>query len=76
VSGSFDPKRNAALIDLGTLREALAHIRDELQRVQGLERVAELLAAAVAEADAAGRRRLAPIPRSVLDARRLARRRH
>jgi hypothetical protein len=64
------------LIDLGTVRETLAYIRDDCQRVPGLERTAELLAAALAEVEAAERRRLAPIPRSVLEARLLARRRH
>ena len=76
MRGPFDLKRNVPLIDLGTVRETLAYIRDDLQRVPGLERAAELIAAALAEVEAAERRRLAPIPRSVLEARLLARRRH
>lgn len=76
MRGPFDPKRNVPLIDLGTVRETLAYIRDDLQRVPGLERAAELIATALAEVEAAERRRLAPIPRSVLEARLLARRRH
>lgn len=76
MRGPFEPKRNVPLIDLGTVREALAYIRDDLGRVPGLERAAELIATAVAEIDAAERRRLAPIPCSVLDARPRLRRRH
>lgn len=76
MQGPFDPKRNTPMIDLGTVRETLAYIRDDLQRVPGLERAAELLGSALAEIDAVDRRRLAPIPRSVLEARLLARRRH
>jgi hypothetical protein len=59
-----------------SVRETLTYLRDDLQRVPGLERAAELLASALAEVEAADRRRLAPIPRSVLEARLLARRRH
>jgi hypothetical protein len=59
------------LIDLGTVRDTLAYIRDDLQRVPGLECAAELIAAALAEIQAAERRRLAPIPRSVLETRLL-----
>jgi hypothetical protein len=49
VQGSIDPKRNVPLIDLGTVRDTLAYIRDDLQRVHGLECAAELIAAALAE---------------------------
>jgi hypothetical protein len=76
VQGPFDPKRNTPLLDLGAVRDTLAYMRDDVQRVPGLERAAELLAQALAEVEAADRRRLAPIPRSVLQARLLARRRH
>jgi hypothetical protein len=64
------------MIDLGTLRETLAYLRDDLQRVPGLQRAAELIDSALAEVDAAERRRLVPIPGSVLDMRLRARRRH
>ena len=30
VQGPIDPKRNAPLIDLGTVRDTLAYIRDDL----------------------------------------------
>ena len=76
MRGPFDPKRNAPLIDLGTVRETLACIRDDLQRVAGLERAAELLGSALTEVEAAERRRLAPLPQSVLQARLRARRKH
>lgn len=76
MRSSFDPKRNAPLIDLGTVRETLAYIRDDFQRVRALERAAELLSLALAEVEAAERRRLAPIPGSILDAARLLRPRH
>ena len=33
VQGPFDPKRNVPLIDLGTVRDTLAYIRDDFQRV-------------------------------------------
>jgi len=64
------------LIDLGTVRDTLSYIRDDLQRVPALERAAELVGAALAEIQATERRRLAPIPRSVLDTRHLFRRKH
>ena len=76
MQGPFDPRRNVPLIDLGTVREMLACIRDDLQRVPELERAAEALGAALAEIEAAQRRRLASVPRSILDTRRPARRRH
>ena len=76
MQGPFDPKRNVPLVDMRSARETLTYIRDDLQRVPGLERAAELLTSALAEVEAADRRRLEPIPRSVLEARLLARRRH
>jgi hypothetical protein len=76
VQGPIDPKRNAPLIDLGTVRDTLAYIRDDFQRVPGLERAAELIGSALHEVAAAERRRLAPIPRSVLETRLLPRRQH
>jgi hypothetical protein len=76
VSGPFDPKRNVPLVDLGTVRDTLTYIRDDFQRVPALERAAELIDAALAEIRATERRRLAPIPRSVLDTQLLPRRKH
>lgn len=76
MQGPFDPKRNVPLIDLGTVREMLAYIRDDLQRVSGLERAVDLLSSVLAEVDVAERRRLATVPRSIMDARLLPRRRH
>jgi|RhiMethySRZTD1v2_1073278.scaffolds.fasta_scaffold42068_3 hypothetical protein len=76
MRSSLDLKRNGPLIDLGTVRETLAYMRDDFKRVRSLERAAELLSLALAEIEAAERRRLAPIPGSILDAARLPRRRH
>jgi hypothetical protein len=76
VPGPADPKRNVPLIDLGTVRDTLTYIRDDLQRVPALERAAELIDAALAEVQSAERRRLAPIQRSILDTRLLPRPRH
>jgi hypothetical protein len=73
VKGPFDAKRNVPLVDLGTLRETLAYIRDDLARVPGLERTAEIVASALAELEAAEARRL---PRSILEAHLRPRRRH
>jgi hypothetical protein len=64
------------LADLDTIREALQYIRDDLQRVPGMERAADKLGAALAEITAAERRRLGPISRSVIDARPVLRRKH
>ena len=71
MPGPFDPNRHLPLFDLGTARDMLGCIRDDLQRVPALERVAELIGAALAELQAAERRRLAPVPRSILDSRLL-----
>lgn len=76
MQGPHDPKRNAPLIDFGTVCDTLAYMRDDLQRVPGLERAVELIGSALCEVEAARRRRLAPIPRSVLGARWSVRRRH
>jgi hypothetical protein len=76
MRGGSDPKRDGPAVDIGTLRDTLAYIRDDLGRTPGLEQAAELVGAAVAEVEVAERRRLAPIPRSVMEARLLARRRH
>jgi hypothetical protein len=73
VKGPFDAKRNVPLVDLGTLRETLAYIRDDLARVPGHERTAEIVAAALAELEAAEARQL---PRSILEAHLRPRRRH
>jgi hypothetical protein len=64
------------LIDLGTVRETLACIRDDCQGVPGLERAAELIGAALAEIEAADRRRLAPIPLSIMVQQLRRRRKH
>jgi hypothetical protein len=74
-----EPLRNnphVPLVDLDTIRETLVYIRDDIQRVPGLERAAEGLTAVLAEIAAAERRRLAPLSMSVIDARRLPRRKH
>ncbi len=76
MPGPFDPNRHVPLIDLGTVRDVLGCIRDDLQRVPALERAAELIGAAVAELQAAERRRLAPVPRSILDSRLPRSRKH
>jgi hypothetical protein len=76
VHGSVDPKRHNPLIDLDMVRETLAHIRDDLQRIPALGGAVALLSLVLAEVDAAERCRLAPIPGSILDAGRLRRRRH
>jgi hypothetical protein len=76
VQGPFDPQRNVPLIDLGAVRDTLAYIRGDFQRVPALERAAELIGAALTEVVAAERRRLAPIPRSVLETHLLPRRKH
>jgi hypothetical protein len=76
VQGPFDPKRNVPLVDLGTVRDTLTYIRDDFQRVPALERAAELIGAALAEVVAAERRRLAPIPHSVLETPLQPRRKH
>jgi hypothetical protein len=76
VQGPIDPKREAPLIDLGTVCDTLAYIRDDLERVPGLQRAAELIGSALCEVVAAERRRLAPIPRSVLETRLMPQRKH
>ena len=69
-------KPNIPLVDLDTIRETLAYIRDDIQRVPGLDRAAERLTAALAEIAAAERRRLAPVSHSIIDARPVLRRKH
>lgn len=76
MAGPFDPNRHVPLIDLGTVRDVLGCIRDDLQRAPALERAAELIGAALAELQAAQRRRLAPVARSILDSRLLRSRKH
>jgi hypothetical protein len=78
MSALRDPlqKPNIPLVDLDTIRETLAYIRDDIQRVPGLDRVAERLTAALAEIAAAERRRLAPVSHSIIDARPMLRRKH
>jgi len=73
VKRPFDAKRNVPLVDLGTIRETLAYIRDDLARVSGLEQAGELVGAALGELEAAERRRM---PRSILEAYLRPRRRH
>ena len=69
-------KPTVPLVDLNTIRETLAYIRDDLQRVPGLERAADRLSAALVEIAAAERRRLAPVSHSLIDARPVLRRKH
>ena len=76
MQSPIDPKRNVPLIDLGTVCDTLAYIRDDLQRVPGLERAAELIGSALSEVVAAERWRLSPIPCSVLETRFLPRQEH
>ena len=76
VQRPFDPKRNAPLIDLGTVRDTLAYIRDDFERVPALARAAELIGVVLGEIEAAERRLLAPIPRSVVEMRLHPRRKH
>jgi hypothetical protein len=76
VQGPFHHKRSVPLIDLDTVKDTLAYIRDDLARVPGLESAAEHLSSTLGEIAAAERRRLAPIPRTVLEARYAARRKH
>jgi hypothetical protein len=69
-------KPSLPLVDLDTIRETLVYIRDDIQRVPGLEKAAERLTSALGEITAAERRRLAPISHSVIDARLVLRRKH
>jgi hypothetical protein len=69
-------KPNIPLVDLDTIRETLAYIRDDLARVPGLDRAAERLTLALAEIADAEQRRLGPISRSLIDARMAFRRKH
>lgn len=72
----FDPKRNVTLIDLETIRDTLIFIRDDLQRLPELARAAALVNSALAEIETAERRRLKPIPLSLLEAHKHLRRKH
>ena len=76
MAARFDAKRDVLLFDLGTVCSTLAYIRDDMQRVPGLERAAELIDEAVAELRAAEGRRLAPISHSLLKTRLGARHKH
>lgn len=69
-------KPSVPLVDFDTIRETLTYIRDDIQRVPGLEKAADRLTAVLAEIAAAERRRLAPISHSVIDARLVLRRKH
>jgi hypothetical protein len=64
------------LVDFDTIRETLTYIRDDIQRVPGLEKAADRLTAALAEIAAAESRRLAPVSHSLIDARVVVRRKH
>jgi hypothetical protein len=73
-----EPLRNnphVPLVDLETIRETLAYIRDDIQRVPALERAADGLTAVLAEIAAVERRRLA-LSASMIDPRRLPPRKH
>jgi hypothetical protein len=69
-------KPNIPLVDLDAIRETLVYIRDDLQRVPGLDRAAQRLTAALDEIANAERRRLAPISSSVINVRLPLRRKH
>jgi hypothetical protein len=69
-------KPSVPLVDFDTIRETLTYIRDDIQRVPGLEKAADRLTAALAEIAAAERRRLAPVSHSLIDARVIMRRKH
>jgi len=76
LAGPFETRRSAGPIDLGTVRDILSVIREDLQRLPGLQLAAELLGCALDEIAMAEQRQTASIPRSVLDARFRPRRRH
>lgn len=76
MQGPIDPKRNVPLIDLGTVCDMLVHIHDDLVRVPGFERAAGFVGSALSEIVAAERRRLSPLPRSILGTRQPPRRTH
>ena len=63
-------------LDLGTVRRTLTYIRDDIARVPGMERAADLLGSVIAEVDTAGRRHLVAPTRSLIDARGFQRRGH
>jgi len=73
VKGPSDAKRNVPLVDLGTLKETLAYIRDDLQDLAGFERAAELVDSALKELKAADR---SGLPRSIIEANLRPRHRH
>lgn len=60
------------VIDLHTVRETLAYMKDDMERVAGLEKVAAALQEALDEIERA--RPPAPVPLSPIAARFLARR--
>jgi hypothetical protein len=73
-----EPLRNnphVPLVDLETIRETLVYIRDDIQRVPGLERAAEGLSTVLAEIDAAARRRVV-LSAASMDGRRPPARKH
>jgi hypothetical protein len=76
LGDSLQQKPAVPLVDLDTIRETLAYIRDDIRRVPGLERAADRLTSALTEIAAAERRRLGPISHSVIDARLVLRRKH
>lgn len=49
------PRRNPwpPVVDLGTVRETLSYMKDDMQRVPGLERVASAIEATLKEIDRA-----------------------
>ena len=65
---------NVPLVDLDTIRETLVYIRDDIQRVPGLEQAAAQLTAALVEMAAAERRLAASL--SSIDARLPPQRKH
>jgi predicted regulator of amino acid metabolism with ACT domain len=74
VLGFGKQRTVSATLDLDTVRETLAYIRDDLQRVSGLENAASALSLAVIEIDRAHRANH-PIAQSIIHSRFLKRRR-
>jgi hypothetical protein len=62
------------MIDLATARETLAYMQDDMKRVPGLEKVADALASAIREMDAADHQVEKPLKLSPFAARFLPRR--
>jgi hypothetical protein len=75
VLGFRKQRAVSTTLDLETVRETLAYIRDDLQRVSGLENATSALSLAVIEIDRA-QRASQPIANSIIKSRFLRRRSH